>query len=175
MQQGPVGHHVVDLIGLLRALARGDGPGQPAAGVRGLDRLEHHQRIVPRRLLGFRAQPGALGHPGVPDLAAAAVVDEHRHRMRPVGVAGLVGMAGVAGLIGVGEGHGQRLVAAADVGEVPAVTGPRGTEGDGPGRVGHAAVAKAGRGLPGGGPQGGRAERGQHPQQGQRQIGRAHV
>ena len=124
MHQGPVGHHVIDLIGLLGAFARGDGAGQPAAGVGGVDRLEHHQRVLVRGPLGFRAQAGALGHPGIPDLAAAAVVDQHGHRVRPVAVA---------------EGHGQRLLAAADVGVVPALTGPRGTERGGPGRVGHAA------------------------------------
>ena len=60
VHQGPVGHHVVDLIGLLRAFARGDGAAQPAAGVGAVHRVERHQRVVVRRLLGFRAQAGPL-------------------------------------------------------------------------------------------------------------------
>ena len=147
-----MGHHVVDLIGLFGALARADRIPQPAARGGGVDDLEHHPGVVVRRLLGFRAQPGRRGHPRVLDLAAPAVIEQHADRVLPVAV---------------GEGHGQRLLPAADVGVVPALAHPRGAERSGPGRVGHAAGAEPGRGLPGGGPQGGRADRGQDPQQGQ--------
>ena len=147
-----MGHHVVDLIGLVGALARADGGLELAAGVGGVDHLEQHMRIVLRRLLGLRAQPGGLGHPDVPDLAAAAVIDQYADRVRPVAVA---------------EGHGQRLLAAADVRVVPALTDLRGTERGGPRRVGHTASRYPGRRLPGGGPQGRRADHREDPQQGE--------
>jgi hypothetical protein len=152
-----VGHHVVDLVGLLGALPRADGALEPTAGVGGVDHLEHHQGVLPRRPLGVRAQPGRLSHPRVLDLAAATVVDQHAD-----------GVLAVA----VGEGHGQRLLAAADVGVVPALIDPGAAERSSPGRVGHVAGADPVCGGPGDGPQRRRSDRGEDPQQGEGFRGR---
>ena len=76
-----MGHHVVDLIGLLGALARRHGALQAQAGIGGVDHLEYYQRVSPGGLLGIGTQPGALGDPGVLDLAAAAMVNQHAQRV----------------------------------------------------------------------------------------------
>jgi hypothetical protein len=159
-----VRHHVVDLIGLLGTLTRADRAGQAERGVGGVDHLEDHQQVAARLALGLGAQLGALGDPGVADLAAAAVVDQHAD--------------GVL-LVAVGEGHGQRLLAAADVGVVPAVTDPRSADLAGPRRVSHVTGVKPRGRLPGGRAQGGRADRGEDAQQGEglrggRRLGGGH-
>jgi hypothetical protein len=101
-----VGHHIVHLIGLLGTLARADGPLEPGAGVGGVEHLEYDQRVAAGRPLGVRAQLRLLDHPRVPDLAAAAVVDQQAD--------------GVL-VLAVGERHRQGFLAPADVGVVPAL------------------------------------------------------
>ena len=133
-----MGHYVVDLIGLLGAFAGPDRPLELAVGIGRVDQLEQHHRVAARLLLGCGAQARTLGDPGVPDLAAAAMVDQHAERVLPHPV---------------GEGHRQRLLAAADVGEVPAVTDLRSADRPGPRGVGHVAGVYPGRGLCRGGAQ----------------------
>ena len=82
-------------------------------------------------------------------------------------------------LVAVGEGHGQRLLAAAYVGVVPAVTDLRRANRVGPRGVSHIVRADPGGGLAGGRAQGGRADRGEDAQQGEgfrggRRLGGGH-
>src|SRR5208283_4886265 len=74
------------------------------------------------RALGIGTQLGPLSDPGVPDLAAAGVVDQHAEGVLPVAI---------------GEGHGQRLVPTARVGVVPAVTDLRSADQAGPRGISH--------------------------------------
>src|SRR5271166_6867847 len=96
-EQRPVRYHVVNLVGLLGTLARADRVLEAAPGVGGTDHLEDHHWVTAGRPLGIGTQLGPLGDPGVPDLATAAMVDQHADGML---------------LVAVGEGHGQRLLAA---------------------------------------------------------------
>jgi hypothetical protein len=148
-----VRHHVVHLIRLLGTLTGADRALEAEPGVGGVDHLEHHQRVASGLALGVGPQVGPLGDPGIPDLAAAAVVDEHADGVLPGAV---------------GEGHGQRLLPTADVGVVPAVPDLRGADRAGPRGIGQVVRAEPVGRLAGGGAQARRADRGEHAQQGER-------
>jgi hypothetical protein len=124
VQQGPVGGQVVGLVRLDRALPRRDRLRQPLAGVLRVDRLEDDQRVFLGREPGLVEQARRVVHPGVFDLAAHAVVDQHRQ-----------GMLGAA----VAEAHRDRFLLAADVAVMPATADRRRSDRARPLRVGHAA------------------------------------
>jgi len=104
-----VGGQVVDLVGLGRALAGGDGLHQALAGVPGRDRLEDDQRVVLRGQPGLVKQALGVVDPGVLDPAAPAVIDQDRQRVLRGAVA---------------EAHRDRLLASPDVAVVPAPADP---------------------------------------------------